>query len=64
MYLKIAPKLDWVAPQLPKWGAELHLKKNVKFPGLSVSDLEVIAYWQSYLKILVNITVCVWAPAK
>ena len=32
--MKIAPQLDRVAPQLPKWEAKLHLKKNMKFSGL------------------------------
>ena len=34
MHLKIAPQLDRVAPQLPNWGAKLHLKINLKCPGL------------------------------
>ena len=28
MHLKIAPQLEWVAPQVLKWGAILHLRKN------------------------------------
>ena len=47
MHLKIAPQLEEVAPQVLKWGVVLHLRKNLKIPGLDV----VLSYFDR----------CTWA---
>ena len=48
MHMKIAPQLDRVAPQLPKKGAKLHLKTNLKFPGLVIGISLTVCHNKRY----------------
>ena len=55
----------WVAPKLPKWWVVLHLRKNLKIPGLHVSVDAVwrkLGIWRIWWWHIVGLhyKVCIW----